>query len=77
MTGEGLDDLLQEIMKRVDQRREEMIAAGEEVPVLRQTEREVKSSTRRVPPHLAGPTAELSNDLQAKDYEGSSHEDKS
>ncbi len=77
MTGEGLNELLNEIMTRVDQRREEMIAAGEEVTVLRPTDREVEKSLQRVPPHLAGPTAELSNDLQAKDYEPSTHEEKS
>ena len=42
------------------------------VTVLRQTDREAKTSTRRIPPHRAGPTAELSNELQAKDYEASS-----
>jgi GTP-binding protein len=80
MTGEGLEDLLNEIMKRVDQRREEMITAGEEVTILRQTDREAQKTLHRVPPHLAGPTAELSNDLQAKDYVSSSpdrHEEKS
>ena len=71
MTGEGLGDLLNEIMKRVDQRREEMIAAGEEVTALRPSDREVETSHKRLPPHLAGPTTELSNDLQAKDYESS------
>lgn len=72
MTGEGLEALLHEVMRRVDRRREAMIAAGEEVTVLRESDQPVKTSNRRVPPHLAGPTAELSNDLQAKDYEETS-----
>jgi len=77
MTGEGLDGLLSEIMKRVDQRREEMIAAGEEVTALRPTDRDVEMSHRRLPPHLAGPTTELSNDLQAKDFESSAAKEES
>ena len=64
-------------MKRVDQRREEMIAAGEEVTALRPTDRDVEKSHRRLPPHLAGPTTELSNDLQAKDFESSAAKEES
>lgn len=67
VTGAGLGELKEEIMVHVDQRRQEMLSAGEEVPVLRETAR--RKPGRRVPPHLAGPTANLSNDLQAKDYE--------
>jgi GTP-binding protein len=59
-----------EIIKRVRQRREEMIAAGEEVTVLREVDRfsERPARTKKLPPHLAGPTAQLSNERQAKDY---------
>ena len=53
MTGDGLEDLLNEIIKRVDRRREEMIAAGEEVTVLREVEEEVNKAPKRVPPHLS------------------------
>ena len=71
MTGDGVAELTEAIMKRVDQRRAEMIAAGQEVTVLREVDLEKKKSTgkrKRVPPHLAGPTAQLSNEMQAKDY---------
>ncbi len=58
-------------MEHVRKRRTELIEAGEEVTILRQADLEVESMKRkkRVPPHLAGPTATLSNDLQAKDFE--------
>ncbi len=71
LSGDGLGELKSEIMKRVEARREQMIAAGEEVTVLREVDRlpANKSRGKRVPPHLAGPTAELSNDVQAKDYQ--------
>ena len=71
VTGEGLSELTQVIMDHVRKRRAEMIEAGEEVTILRQTdlESDVATVKKRVPPHLAGPTANLSNELQAKDYE--------
>ncbi|MEM8666966.1 MAG: GTPase ObgE [Planctomycetota bacterium] len=71
VTGAGLDELKTEVMKRVENRRSELVAAGEEVTLLRKDDlpAERKSKPRRVPPHLAGPTAKLSNDLQAKDFE--------
>jgi GTP-binding protein len=70
VTGAGLQELMLEIIKRVRQRREEMIAAGEEVTVLREVDRfsERPARTKKLPPHLAGPTAQLSNERQAKDY---------
>jgi GTP-binding protein len=75
VTGVGLEELTREIMKRVRQRRKELIGAGEEVTPLRQADRQALKSvlTRKVPPHLAGPTAELSNEVQAKDYPIDSH----
>jgi GTP-binding protein len=58
-------------MEHVRNRRAEMIEAGEDVTILRQTDLPSASATgkKRVPPHLAGPTANLSNELQAKDFE--------
>lgn len=69
MTGEGLPELIHEIVNRVEQRRARQVAAGEEVSVLRQTDLEQAERTKRLPPHLAGPTADLSNESQAKDYD--------
>jgi GTP-binding protein len=68
VTGEGLAELLDEIMKRVRQRRDAMEATGEETPVLLGTE--TPTRTRKVPPHLTGRTADLSNDVQAMDVDG-------
>ncbi len=71
MTGDSLDELTREIMQRVEQRRDRMLAAGEELTVLRESDQTYKQQarTRKLPPHLAGPTAQLSNELQAKDYQ--------
>ncbi len=81
MTGEGIPELTEEIMERVQKRRDEMIANGEEVIAPHETaaRAEQKRRPKRVPPHLAGPTATLSNDRQAKDYsdEPDSPEDQS
>lgn len=71
VTGDGLQALSAEIMRRLEQRRAEQIAAGEHVPALRPADEKMARKAqrpRRVPPHLAGPTAMLSNELQAKDY---------
>lgn len=70
-TGEGLNELIAEIMRRVELRREQLIASGEEVIANRET---AGASTnqkraRRRPPHLAGPTAALSDQMQAKDFD--------
>ncbi|MFK8112120.1 MAG: GTPase ObgE [Rubripirellula sp.] len=75
MTGEGLPELLEEIMKRVTERRNTMLSAGEEVPILRKVDIDRPSgegNTKRVPPHMAGPTSGLSNDQQAKDVDAAS-----
>lgn len=71
-TGAGLQELTATIMDRVEQRRAEMIAAGQEVTLLRQSDEPLADKPRRrpVPPHRAGPTAKLSSELQAKDYQG-------
>ena len=71
VTGHGLSELKHEIMIRVEARRNELIASGQEVTLLRKDDLPPsrKAKPRRVPPHLAGPTAILSNELQAKDYD--------
>ncbi|MCC9599192.1 GTPase ObgE [Stieleria sp. JC731] len=68
MTGEGLNELKEEIMESVNQRRQEMLDSGEEIIEVQQTEAKPKRK-RKLPPHLAGPTAQLSNNMQAKDFE--------
>ncbi len=70
ITGQGLKELIDEIMRRVDQRRQKMIDAGEQLTTLREADPIAKKPfrPRRLPPHLAGPTADLSNEHQAKDY---------
>lgn len=68
-TGEGVSALTETIFARVQQRREQIIAGGGEVTPLRLTDLESPSGqARKVPPHLAGPTANLSHDSQAKDH---------
>ncbi len=70
LVGDGLEALKQEIMSRVQARREKMIAEGEEVTILRTNDLEENSqSNRRVPPHLAGLTKEMSNEKPAKQFE--------
>lgn len=71
LTGKGLNELKSEIIDRVEARRSAMIEAGEEITLLREVDVEASNAgrTRRVPPHLAGPTSELSGDRQAKDVE--------
>ena len=73
MTGEGIGELTDEIMARVQTRRQASLAAGEQSPVLLGTETPVR--TRKRPPHLNGQTAQLSNDLQAKDFDNKSSGD--
>ncbi len=70
ITGQGLPELIAEIIRHVQQHRAELIEAGEEVTILRQSDldRDAGKRKKRVPPHLAGPTASLSNERQAKDY---------
>lgn len=67
ITGDGLEPLTEEIMTRVQQRRQALMDAGEDIPVLRETHQ--PTGQRKVPPHLAGPTAQLSNENQPKDFE--------
>ncbi|MDA8743086.1 GTPase ObgE [Rubripirellula amarantea] len=70
-TGEGIDELVAEIMDVVEKRRELMIQAGEEVTPLRTSDLKanIETKTKRLPPHLSGPTADMSNDRQAKDVQ--------
>lgn len=69
MTGQGLEELCEAIMDDVTKRREQQLAAEQPQTPLRQSDRPTRK--RRLPPHLAGPTAQLSNDLQAKDFDNS------
>lgn len=69
MTGQGLEELCEAIMDDVTKRREQLLAAEQPQTPLRQSDRPTRK--RRLPPHLAGPTAQLSNDLQAKDFDDS------
>jgi GTP-binding protein len=68
--GDGVQNLLEEIMNRVEQRREDLIAAGEEVLISRESARTPAKQVKRkrLPPHLNGLTANLSNEMQAKDF---------
>jgi GTP-binding protein len=68
VTGEGLERLCTAIMDQVQARRRALEEAGEAVPVLRESDQPAQRKRRRVPPHLAGPTARLSNEMQAKDF---------
>lgn len=71
MEGSGVNDLLETIMNKVESRRQELIAAGEQVLMGRESSREPVKATKkkRLPPHLHGATATLSNEMQAKDFE--------
>ncbi len=74
LTGDGIDDLLGEIMDRVRRRRGERIAAGEDVVMLRPGDEvnskksDPQNNRRRTPPHLTGATSQLSDTVQAKDF---------
>lgn len=71
VTGEGLTPLIEEIMDRVQQRRQTLADSGVEAPSLRPVDDEAiqKQKPRRIPPHMRGATATLSNEHQAKDFE--------
>ena len=71
MTGVGLPDLISEIMSRVDHRRKLMLQAGEEIMVLRESDlpNTQGQQKKRLPPHLAGPTRNLSDEVQAKNFD--------
>ncbi|QDS94904.1 GTPase Obg [Roseimaritima multifibrata] len=72
VTGEGLNELLRTVTKALDEARPE----GTPSLLLSETDRPQEpdepapEKPRRVPPHLAGPTAQLCDDLQAKDVPG-------
>ncbi len=79
VTGAGLRELQHEVVAALDRMRPELPA--EELPAADGSEPDRADSVpeaaesvspakppRRLPPHLAGPTAELSNEHQAKDY---------
>ncbi len=71
VTGEGLGELSEEIMSRVQVRHAQLIASGEEVTTSRETQGAATTQQRakRLPPHLKGPTATLSDEMQAKDFQ--------
>ncbi|MEM9646185.1 MAG: GTPase ObgE [Planctomycetota bacterium] len=79
VTGIGLDELKREIMSRVEARRAMQVAAGEDVVILRPSDfaavQKSSAKPKRRPPHLAGPTSHLSNDLQSQDVNDSMAED--
>ena len=78
VTGEGVSELTAEVMTRVDRRRQRLLDAGEEVTILREEDLDQhRARNKRVPPHLAGPTAGLSDEHQAKDYESITEASKS
>ena len=70
LQGTGTDELLEVVMQQVESRRQAMITAGEQVVIGNESAREPtkKSKKKRLPPHLHGHTAELSNEMQAKDF---------
>lgn len=75
-TGEGLGEFIARVMERVDARRSQQQDAGEEILASRPADDEFrtrKTQRRRLPPHRAGPTAQLSDELQAKDYDSELH----
>ena len=75
-TGEGLDQLKRDVFDSVQRRRADIIEQGGEIVPLRQSDvAENKPKRKRVPPHLKGETAKLSNDHQAKDYREPSVDD--
>lgn len=78
VTGEGLRELLNEVLAALDEVRptttldplaRQPAAADDTTPAGGETSA-AKTPSGRVPPHLAGPTAELSDEHQAKDVRG-------
>ncbi|QDV47230.1 GTPase Obg [Stieleria neptunia] len=67
ITGAGLTELTEAVMTRVQQRRKALLDAGEDIPVLRESQQAPEK--RKVPPHLRGATAQLSDEHQAKDFD--------
>ncbi len=70
LQGTGTDTLLEAVMQQVESRREAMINAGEQIAFGNESSREPikKAKKKRLPPHLHGHTATLSNEMQAKDF---------
>ncbi|GAA5509810.1 GTPase Obg [Novipirellula caenicola] len=71
LNGEGLEELKNEIMDRVQKRREAALAAKakKNAPVSDSSADQPDKPHRRLPPHLAGPTALMSDDNQATDFD--------
>ncbi|MEX0824621.1 MAG: GTPase ObgE [Pirellulaceae bacterium] len=75
VTGAGLRDLLHEVVETLDRTRaaQEEIAARD-APIDHASQTAAKNQPekrRRLPPHLAGPTAELSDENQPRDFHSS------
>ncbi len=68
-TGHGLDELKNEIMNRVQARRDELAALMAPKANNETDKSESLKRPRRLPPHLSGPTSLLSNSNQAKDFD--------
>lgn len=79
VTGSGLAEFSESIMARVEARRNDLRESGGQVPLLRQADEQVEQRKalrrKRLPPHLAGATAALSNQLQAKDLDDTTADD--
>ncbi len=71
LNGEGLDELKNVIMERVQKRRNAALAAKarKNAPAVESTSDEPEKPPRRLPPHLAGPTALMSDENQATHFD--------
>ena len=68
MTGDGLDALVARVHDDVETMRREIVESGGEVTPLRASDLKPNRIAKRVPPHKAGLTANLSDSNQAKDF---------
>lgn len=75
VTGAGLRDLLHDVVETLDRTRAAQEAIATRDAPLDHTQQaapgEPSGKRRRLPPHLAGPTAELSNENQPRDFHAS------
>lgn len=71
VTGQGLEGLTRDVMRRVETRRQTLRDSGQQVLETRPSDDrfEARKRTRRKPPpHRVGLTSQLSNERQAKDF---------
>ncbi|MEM6691846.1 MAG: GTPase ObgE, partial [Planctomycetota bacterium] len=67
-TGANLDSFISIVLDRLDARREEAIEVSAPLSDQGETETpDLPKTKKRLPPHKAGPTKDMSNDRQAKD----------